>query len=115
MCRQKLATREHMLDSGQLGLSTPANVTPASSRGPPTDPATMAVTVPSMMTAVIFRLRQLQHHHRFRPSLLQFGSGGMSNVLMMSSMIMKDVDGSDSGKWPWSYRLIYFIIHFICF
>ncbi|KAF9051219.1 hypothetical protein BDZ89DRAFT_1088719 [Hymenopellis radicata] len=36
MCRQELAAREHMLDHGQLGDATPANLTPASSRRPST-------------------------------------------------------------------------------
>ncbi|KAJ6487779.1 hypothetical protein C8R45DRAFT_994291 [Mycena sanguinolenta] len=34
MCRQELATREHMLDHGQLGAPTPAAMTPATSRHP---------------------------------------------------------------------------------
>ncbi|KAF7316499.1 hypothetical protein MIND_00169000 [Mycena indigotica] len=34
MCRQELATREHMLDHGQLGAPTPAAVTPVVSRHP---------------------------------------------------------------------------------
>ncbi|KAJ7064795.1 hypothetical protein C8F01DRAFT_1128222 [Mycena amicta] len=34
MCRQELATREHMLDHGQLGAPTPAAATPAASRHP---------------------------------------------------------------------------------
>ncbi|KAF9471900.1 hypothetical protein BDN70DRAFT_938587 [Pholiota conissans] len=34
MCRQELATREHMLDHGQLGPPTPAANTPAGSRRP---------------------------------------------------------------------------------
>ncbi|KAJ6558000.1 hypothetical protein B0H19DRAFT_125381 [Mycena capillaripes] len=34
MCRQELATREHMLDHGQLGAPTPAAATPAVSRHP---------------------------------------------------------------------------------
>ncbi|EKM76732.1 hypothetical protein AGABI1DRAFT_131026 [Agaricus bisporus var. burnettii JB137-S8] len=34
MCRQELATREHMLDHGQLGPETPASMTPAASRRP---------------------------------------------------------------------------------
>ncbi|KAJ7689404.1 hypothetical protein B0H17DRAFT_937233 [Mycena rosella] len=34
MCRQELATREHMLDHGQLGAPTPAAGTPATSRHP---------------------------------------------------------------------------------
>ncbi|KAJ7666010.1 hypothetical protein DFH06DRAFT_1268219 [Mycena polygramma] len=34
MCRQELATREHMLDHGQLGAPTPAASTPVSSRHP---------------------------------------------------------------------------------
>ncbi|KAF8960298.1 hypothetical protein BDZ97DRAFT_2037868 [Flammula alnicola] len=45
MCRwQELATREHMLDHGQLGPSTPASTTPAGSRRPSTStqPATIA-------------------------------------------------------------------------
>lgn len=36
MCRQELATREHMLDHGQLGPATPAPTTPAVSRRPST-------------------------------------------------------------------------------
>ncbi|KNZ78667.1 Dual specificity protein phosphatase 12 [Termitomyces sp. J132] len=36
MCRQELATREHMLDHGQLGSATPAARTPAGSRRPST-------------------------------------------------------------------------------
>ncbi|KAF8155595.1 hypothetical protein B0H34DRAFT_659598 [Crassisporium funariophilum] len=36
MCRQELATREHMLDHGQLGAATPAFATPAGSRRPST-------------------------------------------------------------------------------
>ncbi|KAG6897417.1 hypothetical protein C0992_001731 [Termitomyces sp. T32_za158] len=36
MCRQELATREHMLDHGQLGAATPAATTPAGSRRPST-------------------------------------------------------------------------------
>ncbi|KAG6850082.1 hypothetical protein H0H93_001215 [Arthromyces matolae] len=34
MCRHELATREHMLDHGQLGPATPAAATPAISRRP---------------------------------------------------------------------------------
>ncbi|KAF8174097.1 hypothetical protein BJ912DRAFT_66559 [Pholiota molesta] len=34
MCRQELATREHMLDHGQLGPPTPAVLSPAGSRRP---------------------------------------------------------------------------------
>ncbi|KAJ7359583.1 hypothetical protein DFH08DRAFT_921747 [Mycena albidolilacea] len=34
MCRQELATREHMLDHGQLGAPTPAGVSPVASRRP---------------------------------------------------------------------------------
>ncbi|KAJ7031964.1 hypothetical protein C8F04DRAFT_1108759 [Mycena alexandri] len=34
MCRQELATREHMLDHGQLGAPTPAAATPVASRQP---------------------------------------------------------------------------------
>ncbi|KAJ7461746.1 hypothetical protein B0H11DRAFT_2055850 [Mycena galericulata] len=34
MCRQELATREHMLDHGQLGAPTPAGATPVASRHP---------------------------------------------------------------------------------
>ncbi|PPR00800.1 hypothetical protein CVT24_000732 [Panaeolus cyanescens] len=34
MCRQELATREHMLDHGQLGPATPAVLSPAVSRRP---------------------------------------------------------------------------------
>ncbi|KAJ7247897.1 hypothetical protein B0H12DRAFT_1186698 [Mycena haematopus] len=34
MCRQELATREHMLDHGQLGAPTPAARTPVASRHP---------------------------------------------------------------------------------
>ncbi|KAJ6627999.1 hypothetical protein B0H10DRAFT_1869341 [Mycena sp. CBHHK59/15] len=34
MCRQELATREHMLDHGQLGAPTPAANTPVGSRQP---------------------------------------------------------------------------------
>ncbi|KAJ7774470.1 hypothetical protein DFH07DRAFT_100311 [Mycena maculata] len=34
MCRQELATREHMLDHGQLGAPTPAAATPVGSRHP---------------------------------------------------------------------------------
>lgn len=34
MCRQELATREHMLDHGQLGAPTPASLTPVVSRHP---------------------------------------------------------------------------------
>jgi dual specificity phosphatase 12 len=34
MCRQELATREHMLDHGQLGPATPATSTPVTSRRP---------------------------------------------------------------------------------
>ncbi|KAG6856937.1 hypothetical protein H0H87_011923 [Tephrocybe sp. NHM501043] len=34
MCRHELATREHMLDHGQLGPETPAAMTPAGSRRP---------------------------------------------------------------------------------
>lgn len=34
MCRQELATREHMLDHGQLGPATPAASTPVTSRRP---------------------------------------------------------------------------------
>ncbi|KAF7318817.1 hypothetical protein HMN09_00217000 [Mycena chlorophos] len=34
LCRQELATREHMLDHGQLGAPTPASLTPVASRHP---------------------------------------------------------------------------------
>ncbi|KAF7360215.1 hypothetical protein MVEN_00750300 [Mycena venus] len=34
MCRQELATREHMLDHGQLGAPTPASLSPVLSRHP---------------------------------------------------------------------------------
>ncbi|KAG7093920.1 hypothetical protein E1B28_007556 [Marasmius oreades] len=37
MCRQELATREHMLDHGQLGPATPVSISPAASRRPSTN------------------------------------------------------------------------------
>ncbi|KAH7886986.1 hypothetical protein F5I97DRAFT_1936558 [Phlebopus sp. FC_14] len=44
MCRQELATREHMLDHGQLGPPTPAlpSLSPAASRRPSNDQTQMA-------------------------------------------------------------------------
>jgi dual specificity phosphatase 12 len=131
MCRQELATREHMLDHGQLGPSTPANITPAGSRRPSTNHPAMAV--PSMMSVITpppsattatsppispgiaagahvpgpvpvpgTRSRLGSETKPRRPSLLQFGGAGMSDTLMMSSIKDGDGSGNDNGELSWS-------------
>ncbi|KAJ7118631.1 hypothetical protein C8R43DRAFT_1035569 [Mycena crocata] len=85
MCRQELATREHMLDHGQLGAPTPAAATPVASRHP------------SMNMVTRPRLGSLSNSRPRRPS-------GLAEALSMSALDTDDpppeddlVDG-DSGS-----------------
>ncbi|KAF9467838.1 hypothetical protein BDZ94DRAFT_1155524 [Collybia nuda] len=76
MCRHELATREHMLDHGQLGPATPASRTPASSRRPSTlIPHRPSMNQPRPAVAPMTDSRPR------RPSLLSF-----SDTLTMSTM-----------------------------
>ncbi|KAJ7634647.1 hypothetical protein FB45DRAFT_909436 [Roridomyces roridus] len=67
MCRQELATREHMLDHGQLGAPTPAAATPVTSRHP------------SISMATRPRLGSLVSTRPRRPS-------GLADTLAMSAL-----------------------------
>ncbi|KAG6867672.1 hypothetical protein C0993_012551 [Termitomyces sp. T159_Od127] len=74
MCRQELATREHMLDHGQLGPPTPAARTPAGSRRPSTSARGLQPSNSLRGTPNEPRPR--------RPSIL----GGLGDSLTMSSI-----------------------------
>ncbi|KAJ7599078.1 hypothetical protein C8J56DRAFT_915807 [Mycena floridula] len=80
MCRQELATREHMLDHGQLGPATPAAVTPTSSRRPSTNQPPSRRPSQSQPRS---RLGSSTDNPIRRPSLL---SSGLGDSLKMSSM-----------------------------
>ncbi|KAJ7204785.1 hypothetical protein GGX14DRAFT_459753 [Mycena pura] len=73
MCRQELATREHMLDHGQLGAPTPAAASPAASR----HPSMNMVTRPRLGSSSASRPR--------RPS-------GLAETLQMSALDTDDTD-----------------------
>ncbi|KAF9078683.1 hypothetical protein BDP27DRAFT_1310007 [Rhodocollybia butyracea] len=75
MCRQELATREHMLDHGQLGPATPT-ITPAGSRRPSTNQSHQPTSRRPSRLGSESRPR--------RPSGLSFG--GLGDSLTMSSL-----------------------------
>lgn len=78
MCRQELASREHMLDHGQLGPPTPAMLSPASSRRPSTNQSST------------MRLQPRSRHgssSEIRPRRLSLlGLGGLGGALSMSAI-----------------------------
>lgn len=77
MCRQELATRDHMLDHGQLGPATPASATPAASRRSSTNQPRSRLGSSSATDS-----------RPVRPSLLSFG--GLGDSLTMSTMATED-------------------------
>lgn len=90
MCRQELATREHMLDHGQLGPATPAAMTPAVSRRPsevvqqrPSFGQSSAAVTPGMAA-----------QRRPSRSRLSFSSG-LGDTLTMSTI---DPAGAGTGS-----------------
>ncbi|KAJ7468029.1 hypothetical protein FB451DRAFT_1369092 [Mycena latifolia] len=85
MCRQELATREHMLDHGQLGAPTPAGATPVASRHPSMSMATRPRLGSSSGSGSSLRPR--------RPS------GLADSSLSMSALDTDDApaDGGDDG------------------
>ncbi|KAF8889666.1 hypothetical protein BD779DRAFT_325060 [Infundibulicybe gibba] len=88
MCRQELATREHMLDHGQLGPPTPAARTPAQSRRP-SSTVSSASRRPSMTQATRPTITPLTEATPRRPSLLGLGS---LDSLTMSPLASDGVD-----------------------
>ncbi|KAM6503317.1 hypothetical protein JOM56_000260 [Amanita muscaria] len=94
MCREELATREHMLDHGQLGPPTPAVLSPATSRRSSTNqPTTIRrPSIPSGQT----RNTAANDPRARRLSLL--GLGGLGGSLSMSALdsAVSD-DESDHG------------------
>ncbi|KAF8635395.1 hypothetical protein AX15_000395 [Amanita polypyramis BW_CC] len=95
MCRQELASREHMLDHGQLGPPTPAILSPASSRRPSfTQLIGRRPSIPQARS----RHGSLNDARPRRLSLL--GLGGLGGALSMSSMDSEhaiDDDDPDHG------------------
>ncbi|KAJ6472654.1 hypothetical protein DFH09DRAFT_1057900 [Mycena vulgaris] len=81
MCRQELATREHMLDHGQLGAPTPAGATPIGSRRP------------SMTMASRPRLGSIgvSNSRPRRPS-------GLAETLSMSALATDDPSAEGGGE-----------------
>ncbi|KAL4079485.1 hypothetical protein J3A83DRAFT_4085933 [Scleroderma citrinum] len=117
MCRQELATREHMLDHGQLGPPTPAlpSLTPASSRrasnandqiaqhGPMSRRPSSSLNVsisrrPSNANAQPPRARKNSSSQDGRPAILSaLGGRSLLESLSMSALELED-DGDDSGN-----------------
>ncbi|GLB42290.1 putative dual specificity phosphatase, catalytic domain [Lyophyllum shimeji] len=86
MCRHELATREHMLDHGQLGPATPAAATPAASRRPSTSARRSSLgqaTRPSIGTSAAST--------EGRPRRL---SRSIGDALTMSSLSLEESNGS---------------------
>ncbi|KAG6907999.1 hypothetical protein DXG01_006534 [Tephrocybe rancida] len=89
MCRHELATREHMLDHGELSPATPAVMTPATSRRP----SATARTLQGVTNIDTSELRPR------RPSHL-----GLGNSLSMSSIATTEPVGNGFGSAPTSRR-----------
>ncbi|KAF8137555.1 hypothetical protein EV363DRAFT_1318315 [Boletus edulis] len=116
MCRQELATREHMLDHGQLGPATPAlpSLSPAASRrpsndffpgpGPPSRRSSISLRLtisrrPSM-TQSRSRLNSASNVADGRPAVLTaLGGRGLLESLSMSALETEedDADASDAS------------------
>ncbi|KAF8708903.1 hypothetical protein AX14_013529 [Amanita brunnescens Koide BX004] len=94
MCRQELASREHMLDHGQLGPPTPAVLSPASSRRPSTNQPVIhrpSVSQPRSRHGSSSEVRQR------RASLL--GLGGLGGALSMSAIDSENaIDDEDQDQ-----------------
>ena len=94
--RQELASREHMLDHGQLGPPTPAVLTPASSRRPSTNQPIIhkpSLSQPRSRHGSSSEVRQR------RASLL--GLGGLGGALSMSAIDSEhaiDDEDQDAGS-----------------
>ncbi|KAK7044814.1 hypothetical protein R3P38DRAFT_2881005 [Favolaschia claudopus] len=81
MCRQELATREHMLDHGQLGAPTPLAATPVASRHP------------SMSMVTRPRLGSSNNARPRRPS-------GLAEALSMSGLETDDPSADKDSAAP---------------
>lgn len=88
MCRHELATREHMLDHGQLGPATPATRSPATSRRP----STLSSHRPSMSQSRP-HVSAITDSRPRRPSLLTFGDS-----LTMSSLDTDEDTSASEGE-----------------
>ncbi|KAG6377395.1 hypothetical protein JVT61DRAFT_15191 [Boletus reticuloceps] len=109
MCRQELATREHMLDHGQLGPATPAlpSLSPAPSRRPSNDffpgPGSSS-RCPSISLNVTISRRPSMTQSRSRPNsasnvadgrpavLTALGGRGLLESLSMSALETEEDD-----------------------
>lgn len=80
MCRYELATREHMLDHGQLGPPTPAMATPAGSRRSSTSGRSARSSM-NQARPNIATITEVGQPRPRRPSLLGFG-----DALTMSTL-----------------------------
>ncbi|ETW78140.1 hypothetical protein HETIRDRAFT_55514 [Heterobasidion irregulare TC 32-1] len=100
MCRTELATRDHMLDHGQLGPPTPAfALSPAASRRPS---ATISRR-PSSGSGTGVRPRLNSDNRPRRPSFRGFGDGALSGLSASFSMSALETEDSpdeeeDKGK-----------------
>ncbi|KAF9449282.1 hypothetical protein P691DRAFT_799489 [Macrolepiota fuliginosa MF-IS2] len=90
MCRQELATREHMLDHGQLGPATPASMTPAASRRPS-----------EVQRSSFGQIGQ----RRPSKSRLSFGNSGLSDILTMSTIDSAGATKASIAEEPGAERL----------
>ncbi|KAF5379079.1 hypothetical protein D9615_005973 [Tricholomella constricta] len=80
MCRHELATREHMLDHGQLGPATPAARTPVGSRRPSTSARSSRSSM-NQARPNVGTITEVAEARPRRPSLLGFG-----DALTMSTL-----------------------------
>ncbi|KAG6812879.1 hypothetical protein H0H92_015807 [Tricholoma furcatifolium] len=89
MCRRELATREHMLDHGQLGPATPAVGTPAASRRSSSSTKSVSSLTQVRSSGAISGLGEPRAR---RPS-----HKGLGDTLTMSSMDVNSNGGSGSS------------------
>ncbi|KAF8068955.1 hypothetical protein FPV67DRAFT_1098469 [Lyophyllum atratum] len=90
MCRRELATREHMLDHGQLGPATPAVRTPAASRRPSTR-SSMNQARPS-----IGSITATPEARPRRPSFMGLGETLAMSTIAAESNASEDIVGGRS-------------------